>query len=595
MVRACLIKMGIVWSTIAITAIACLSSVLLYLLLSFFFGGYSNIGVSRSIAIPLVIVPVAAFYVLKIIFQLHRSEAALADSEEKYRLLFNHAPSGIYEIDFIKGRLTNVNDVLCKYSGYSREELLTMSVFDFLAKESRDAFKERLEKLFKGEAVPDLVEYQIKTKPGTTLWVLLNARYTYENGIPVGATVIIHNIDEQKKQALEKARLEEALRQAHKMEALGTLAGGIAHDFNNILSAIMGYTEIARLGVPADAKVRTHLDKVMVACDRAKEMVRQILAFSRKSEFKKRPVRIAQVVKEAGELLAASLPSTIAIRMDINSESGFVDADHIQIHQIIMNLCTNAAFAMREKGGTLSIHLEDVYLDENDVAAHPETSPGPFLHLSIADTGSGIPSQVMDRIFDPYFSTKPKSEGTGLGLSIVHGLVTAHQGFLSVDSDFGKGTTFHVFLPRSEGKYVPEKPTPPDMPSGTEQILLVDDEQDIAEIGRQTLEHLGYSVIVKTRSVDALSLFREDPEKFDLIITDMTMPVMTGDKLAGEMLKQRPDVPIILCTGFSEHMSEEQAREIGIRAYVMKPYLIQDLAKMVRQVLDGRKPSQKPF
>ena len=324
MVRAWLIKMGIVWSTIAITAIACLSSVLLYLLLSFFFGGYSDIGVSRSIAIPLVIVPAAAFYVLKIIFQLHRSEAALADSEEKYRLLFNHAPSGIYEIDFIKGRLTNVNDVLCKYSGYSREELLTMSVFDFLAKESRDAFKERLEKLFKGEAVPDLVEYQIKTKPGTTLWVLLNARYTYENGIPVGATVIIHNIDEQKKQALEKARLEEALRQAHKMEALGTLAGGIAHDFNNILSAIMGYTEIARLGVPADAKVRTHLDKVMVACDRAKEMVRQILAFSRKSEFKKRPVRIAQVVKEAGELLAASLPSTIAIRMDINSESGFV-------------------------------------------------------------------------------------------------------------------------------------------------------------------------------------------------------------------------------------------------------------------------------
>ncbi|MEZ4550304.1 MAG: PAS domain S-box protein [Desulfobacterales bacterium] len=479
MVRAWLIKMGIVWSTIAITAIACLSSVLLYLLLSFFFGGYSDIGVSRSIAIPLVIVPVAAFYVLKIIFQLHRSEAALADSEEKYRLLFNHAPSGIYEIDFIKGRLTNVNDVLCKYSGYSREELLTMSVFDFLAKESRDAFKERLEKLFKGEAVPDLVEYQIKTKPGTTLWVLLNARYTYENGIPVGATVIIHNIDEQKKQALEKARLEEALRQAHKMEALGTLAGGIAHDFNNILSAIMGYTEIARLGVPADAKVRTHLDKVMVACDRAKEMVRQILAFSRKSEFKKRPVRIAQVVKEAGELLGGVFafhhchPHGYQFRKRFCGRGSYSDSSDYNesLHQ--------CGIRHARKGGTLSIRLEDLYLDENDVAAHPETSPGAVLHLSIADTGCGIPSQVMDRIFDPYFSTKPKSEGTGLGLSIVHGLVTAHQGFLSVDSDFGKGTTFHVFLPRSEGKYVPEKPTPPDMPSGTEQILLVDDEQDI--------------------------------------------------------------------------------------------------------------------
>jgi len=713
MFRDQLIKLGIVRATIGVTLIACLSSVGLYFLITFFFGEFSWMGFARSGIIAAVIAPLLSFYLLKITFQLQKSENALSKSEEQYRSildniedgyyevdangnfvffndslckilgfarselmgmnhqrliekknyekvykifnrvfntgepvkgfeweifrssgekchieasvslvygeegkpigfrgiirdmtdrkraelalqeskekyqqLVNHAPTGIYEIDFVKGKLTSVNDVLCEYSGYSREELLSMSVYDFLTEDSQKIFIDRLEKLFNGEKIPESVEYQIVTKQGEKIWVLLNTRYTYEEGSPRGATVVIHNIDERKKQEIEKQRLEEQLRQAQKMEAIGTLAGGIAHDFNNILSAIMGYTEIAMLRVADDEKLRQYLNKVIMACERAREMVRQILAFSRQSHFKRKPVRVAQVVKEAGKLLKASLPSTIEIRVDIDPATGIVDADDIQIHQIVMNLATNAAHAMKENGGILGMRLRNIELSETDVEAHPEIEPGSFLKLTISDTGTGISSETMTRMYDPYFSTKPKSEGTGLGLSIVHGLVRTHHGFITVESDFGKGTAFHVYLPRTENEYIPEESEPEDMATGTENILFIDDEQSLTEVGKQMLEYLGYSVVTQNSSVEALALFREDPQKFDLMITDMTMPVIPGDKLSEQILAIRPDIPIIICTGHSEHITEELAKTMGIRAFVMKPYLIQDLAKMVRQVLD---------
>lgn len=516
------------------------------------------------------------------------AEQALSESEEKYRHLFNYAPSGLYEIDFTKGKLVSVNDVVCEYTGYSERELLSMSVYDFLTEESQKVFLERLEKIFNGEEVSDSVEYQIITKQGKKLWTLLNARYIHdENGTPKGATVVIHDIDERKKQELEKQRLEKELRQAHKMEAIGTLAGGIAHDFNNILSAIMGYTEIAMLRAAEDTKLREYLDKVIVACERAREMVRQILAFSRQSDFKRKPVRVSQIVKEAGKLLKASLPSTIEIHMDIDPASGIIDADAIQIHQIIMNLCTNAAHAMKEKGGRLDISLENIELTAKDLSAHEGVKPGSFLKLSISDTGTGIPPETMARMYDPYFSTKPKGQGTGLGLSIVHGLVKTHSGFITVESDCGHGTTFSVFLPRTENELVPEKAETEGLASGSESILFIDDEQSLVDVGAHMLEYLGYRVASQTSSVDALALFKSDPDKFDMIITDTTMPVMTGDQLAREILALRPDIPIIICTGHSDHLTEERAWKLGIRAFVMKPYLIQDLAKTVRKVLDG--------
>ncbi|MBC2715485.1 MAG: PAS domain S-box protein [Desulfobacteraceae bacterium] len=516
-----------------------------------------------------------------------QAETALKESNEKYRQLLNHAPTGIYEIDFIKGKLTSVNDVLCEYTGYSRDELLSMSIYDLMTRESQKIFISRLEKLFNGEKIPDSVEYQVKTKDGQLIWALLHAKYFYENGSPKGATVVIHKIDDLKKQQEETRRLEDQLRQAQKMEAIGTLAGGIAHDFNNILSAIMGYTEVSLLRVVGDDKLKQHLQKVLKACNRARDMVKQILAFSRQSDYERKPIRISQVVKEAGKMLQASLPATTDIRMDIDPASGIIDADDIQIHQIMMNLCTNAAYAMKDKGGILGISLSNIELGEKDVAAHPDLKPGSFLKLSISDTGGGISSEVMDRMFDPYFTTKPKGEGTGLGLSIVHGLVKAHSGFLTVESDFGHGSTFHVFLPKTENEFIPEKVESADMPSGSEKILFIDDEQSLADVGKQMLEYLGYCVTIRTSSVEALAHFKSDLKKFDLVITDMTMPELTGDKLSQQILELRPDIPIIICTGHSEHITEKRSREMGIKAFVVKPYLIHDLAKIVRQVMDS--------
>jgi PAS domain S-box-containing protein len=516
------------------------------------------------------------------------TEKALEESKEKYRQLLNHAPTGIYEIDFTKGKLTSANDVLCEYTGFTRDELLSMNVYDLMTKESQDRFIIRFEKLINGEKVPDAVEYQITTKHGKKIWILLNARYLYEDGKLRGATVVVHDIDERIKAEEEKHRLEDQLRQAQKMEAIGTLAGGIAHDFNNILSAIMGYTEVALLKISKDDHVKDYLHKVIKASNRARDMVRQILEFSRQSGFARKPIHVTQVVKDAAKLLNVSLPSTIDIRMDIDLSSGIIDADDIQIHQIIMNLCTNAAHEMKTKGGILGIKLSSVNLDEKDLAHQTEIKPGSFIKLSISDTGGGIPSEVMERMFDPYFTTKPQGEGTGLGLSIVHGLVKAHSGLITVDNDFGHGATFHVFLPKIENVIIPEKmdaiETP--MPPGTEKILFVDDEPQVADVGKQMLDYLGYDVTSQISSVKALANFKSDPEKYDLVVTDMTMPELTGDKLAQQILDVRPDMPIIICTGHSENITEDQAREMGFKSFIMKPYLVHDLAKIVRQVLD---------
>ncbi len=393
----------------------------------------------------------------------------------------------------------------------------------------------------------------------------------------------------------KQKQMERQLHQSQKMEAIGTLAGGIAHDFNNILAAIMGYAEIVKFDIEPSNPAHQKIDQILIASTRAKDLIHQILAFSRQSEMNRKPIQMHLIVKEVLKLLRASLPSSIEIRQKINIESSHVMADATQIHQLLMNLCTNAHHAMRERGGFLDIGLE--VLDAEDICANPreEMRQGPYLRLSVADTGDGMDRAVMDRIFEPYFTTKRKGEGTGMGLAVVHGIVKSHGGAVTVASVPGQGTVFHVYFPMV---VIDEKLSDNEneaLPKGCERILLVDDEEVLVSLGRQMLELLGYRVESRTSSIEALEAFRSNPDQFDLVITDMTMPNMTGERLAQKMMMIRPNLPVLLCTGFSESISPEKAASVGIKALLMKPIALHKLARMVRHTLDESKDQGRLF
>jgi len=394
-------------------------------------------------------------------------------------------------------------------------------------------------------------------------------------------------IEERKDAEKQKESLQMQLIQSQKMEAIGTLAGGIAHDFNNILSAIIGYAEISLDDAPKHSDLQSNLNNLLKAGFRGRDLIKQILTFSRQNEFESKPIRVEPVVKECIKFLRASLPATIAIRQDLQSNAT-VMADPTQIHQVIMNLCTNAAHAMHEKGGILNIRLTEVDLDSAFVSGYPDVFPGKFLHLSVDDTGCGIPPDAVDHIFEPFFTTKEKGEGTGMGLSVVHGIVKKYHGLITVSSDPEKGTIFNVFLPVIETSAISDNDKEEILLSGTERILFVDDEYFQVDLGKKIFGRLGYEVVAETNSLKALELFRKSPDGFDLVITDMIMPNLPGDKLSKELIAIRPDIPIIICTGYSEQLEAEKAESLGLKAIVMKPLLIQDLAKTVREVLDGK-------
>jgi nitrogen-specific signal transduction histidine kinase/CheY-like chemotaxis protein len=384
----------------------------------------------------------------------------------------------------------------------------------------------------------------------------------------------------------ERKKLETQLQQAQKMEAIGTLAGGIAHDFNNILAGIMGYTELALLDTPEGNRASQNLKQVLKSGNRAKDLVKQILAFGRKTDADRKPLEVGPIVKESLKLLRASLPTTIEFNHNIPGNLGKVLADPTQIHQVLMNLCTNAAHAMQKSGGILEVSLADIEFDKDRALQNLGLPAGPYLQLTVKDTGSGMTPEVMERIFDPYFTTKEKGGGTGLGLAVVHGITRDHRGAISVQSEQGKGSTFDVYLPVIRKDEIPHESVEEPLPKGHERALFIDDEQSLAEIGKEMLTRLGYKVVAKTNSLDALEFFRTDPDQFDLVITDMTMPQMTGEKLAQNLMSIRPDIPVILCTGYSEMMTEEKAKEMGIKGFAMKPLIIRDLASSIRKVLD---------
>lgn len=431
-------------------------------------------------------------------------------------------------------------------------------------------------------------EYTMHRKDTDETWV---GSYSFspirdDHGAIVGSVVVARDITELKQKEAAQRHLEERLNQAQKMEAIGTLAGGIAHDFNNILSAILGYTEISLVHTSPHTQLSTNLNQILTAANRAADLVKQILVFSRQSEVELTPLKIQPVIKEGLKMLRSSIPTTISILEDIDPQCGAVLADPTQVHQILINLCTNAYHAMEQFGGTLAVTLQPTFIDTGDHTPQTSLSPGEYVKLTVSDSGTGIGPDLLDRIFDPYFTTKETGKGTGMGLAIVHGIIKNYGGTITVESSPGHGTTFHVYFPSLKEDAVLEKTDASDIQGGKERILLVDDEQIIAEMSKTLLEQLGYHVTEQHTSIDALTTFQNTPYDFDLVITDQTMPCMTGAELAQKILKIRPEMPVILCTGYSNLIDKQSAKAIGIKGFTLKPLRKKSLAKLIRKVLD---------
>ena len=459
-------------------------------------------------------------------------------------------------------------------------------------------------KLFPAEAHAEILEQTQKRKKGEIssyellyitpgglkkyMRVTISPRFNKNNEYK-GAIGAILDITSKVNAEEKRSLIEAQLRQSQKMETIGTLAGGIAHDFNNILVPIIGYTEMSLEILKDNQTVRSNLEKILKASQRARDLIKQILTFSRHDKKGLDNIEIHLLVKETLKLLRSSLPTTIEIRQNIDENCGSILADTTQIHQVLMNLCTNAYHAMREKGGILEIKLASVTIDEKTASQTKGLQSGEhYILLSVRDTGEGMDEKTIERIFEPFFTTKKVGEGTGLGLSAVHGIILGYGGRITVESQPGKGSTFNIYLPQTEikNKKTIEKVYAP-LPKGNEHILFVDDEEDIANLYKQILENLGYKVTAKTDSLDTITEFKTNYDKYDLVITDQTMPNMTGAELAKEMLTIRPDIPIILCTGYSETISQEKAIEIGIKDMIFKPLTMTTIASSIRKFLDN--------
>jgi PAS domain S-box-containing protein len=492
---------------------------------------------------------------------------------------YNVAPIGLCILDRDL-RYVRINERLAEMNGSPAADHLGRTV-----REMVPAIGDKAEELARtviksGEPITDIEVTGRHTAHAGVEWAHRSCWFPIKEatGQVIGIGVIVEDITEQ-------LMLESQLRQSQKMEALGTLAGGIAHDFNNILAAIIGFTELAQDEVSEEGRAGRRLERVRTAALRGRDIVQQLLTFSRKTEQEKEPLRLSALVSESVNLLRASIPATVSIRFFVKSESGFIYGKPIQIQQVLVNLCTNAAYAMREKGGILEIELSDYRVPPQN--GHSEgIEPGHYMKLVVHDTGVGILSDIREKIFDPFFTTKPPGEGTGLGLSVVYGIVRHHGGRITVESEPGKGTTFTVLLPRVEEKSAEIGIPREDACTGKERILFVDDEEMIREMAQELLEQLGYEVVSTTSSREALSLVKNGPSRFDLVITDQTMPGMTGLDLARKILLLQPNLPIILVTGFSHLVSQESVRAAGIRAMALKPLTRRELAQVVRKVLD---------
>jgi PAS domain S-box-containing protein len=503
--------------------------------------------------------------------------------------MFENAIEGIYQ-STPDGRYLAVNAALAKMYGYESPEEMMSQVSDIQGQIYVDpAFRKRFMQEIESAGIVRALEYQVRRRDGSALWISESARAVRgTDGAVRYYEGFIEDINERKSSEAERARLEKQVLHAQKMDAIGTLASGMAHDFNNVLCAILGYTELALLDPQIKGMTRENLELALRSAERAKDLIKRILTFSRPTDAQYHPIKIGPILKEAAKFLNATLPSSIEIHIEIRTDDDVVLADSSDMHQVIMNLGVNAKHAMSAKGGCLEYHLEVETLDAAQ-AAKLTLTPGRYVHLQTRDSGHGMSREVLERVFEPFFTTKPVGRGTGLGLTFVHKMVTRCQGRIDVESEEGKGTTFHIYLPQSAEPAVAVTPdTNKVLPGHHEQILVVDDEVILLSMMQQRLRKMGYRVITRADSVSAMEAFSAEPRKFDLVITDHTMPALQGADLAEKLGDIRPDVPVILVTGLNP-APDLRSRYSPLRAVLSKPIDFVQLSQRMRQFLDKPK------
>lgn len=515
-----------------------------------------------------------------------QTEASLRDSEARHRLVVDEAPDPMVAYDML-GKTLYVNPAFTRVFGWTSQEVMGGKI-DYVPADDWIETQKMLEKLKNGES-----HYGFETHRYDKNKRIIDISMSFgvwhdEKGNPAGSVVTLRDITLQKK-------LERQLRQSQKMESIGTLAGGIAHDFNNILGAIIGFTELALNRLHDKPTTKQYLEKVLQSGHRAGNLVQQILSFSRTTEQGLKAIRTLPILMEAMKLLRATIPTTIQIYEHWDAQNDMIQGNPTQIHQILMNLCTNASHAMKEKGGVLEVFLSNINISTQTTIGHFTLKSGAYLKLTVRDTGQGIPAEDMEKIFDPYFTTKTKGEGTGLGLSIIHGIVKDHAGAVEVSSTVGQGTTFDLFFPLKDKGIVSITDTSTLLQKGRGTILLVDDEKDLVDAYGELMSSLGYKVQGVTSSRKALDIYRADPKGFDLVFTDYTMPHMTGLQMAEELLKIQPDLPIILYSGYSEDITVEMVKVKGLRHMMAKPLIKSELAKVLHDHLPGPDLCSQPF
>ncbi|HPJ41069.1 MAG TPA: response regulator [Spirochaetota bacterium] len=503
-------------------------------------------------------------------------------SENLLRALFDNTIDGIVLADVESKKLTTMNRAMLSLLG-TDDPKADLYVDDIHPEDKLPYVHTQFSRLAEGK-IKLVRNIPLKRRDGSVLYVDISGTPILINGRKY-ISAVFRDMTEPRRAAIEKSELESRIYQMQKMEAIGTLAGGVAHDFNNILTAIMGLAELSVRATTQGEPVRRYTEQILASCHRARDLVSQLLSISYKSEKQQEPVKLIPVIKDGIGLIRATLPSTVEIRTEIEAEFDYATADSTQISRIVMNLCTNAAQSMRNMQGEIIINVSNSFVDDKYASSHPDLKKGLYLLLKVADNGSGIEPAIIERIFEPFFTTKERGKGTGLGLAVIHGIVKNHGGSIYVHSKPGEGSTFEVYLPVSEYKNevtVNETEIPV---TGHALILLVDDEEMLTEVNGSILETLGYSVTACSSGAEALRIFSDKPEAVDLVITDMTMPGMTGLDLASEIKKIKPGIPVILCTGFSEQLTKEKAEETGICDIVMKPFTAAELGHAVQRGL----------
>lgn len=517
---------------------------------------------------------------------------ALKESEQAYRTLAENLPGIVYRLFLGKNRkMIFFNDMIEPMTGYSSGELKQGEICSFesmIPPEDRNDVISTVKRAIE-EKKPFEIEYRLRHRTGNIKYFHERGRPVFEeDGEPLFIDGAIIDITEAKNSNIKQQELQAQLNQAQKMESIGAMAGGIAHDFNNILSAILGFSELALMNLEDRKQVEEYMGEVLKGAERARNLVKQILTFSRKTQQEKQPLQIAIIIKEALKLLRSSIPTTIEIRENIASRATIL-ADPTQVHQIIMNLCTNAYHAMRETGGTLAVELKEIELADQDITPEFNIQPGKYLQLEVGDTGCGMTSEIKEKIFEPYFTTKEVGAGTGLGLAVVHGIVHDYNGCINVYSEVGCGTTIHLYFPvmEEEANSIGLEVDEGRLTGGDERIMVVDDEESIVKLVAISLKKHGYNVSTFTNGVPACQELEKNPDNYDLLITDMTMPFMTGAELSRKALETCPTLPIILCTGQSELINREKALAMGVKEYCNKPLNTKQLLLTVRKTLDA--------